>query len=307
MSYKNVADTSPAVKKPSDGSRASSQMKSAIPFSGADQLLLGIMCGVKMVFFFGTWNFGWTVSAVCVFFWWNLVYICIICSIFFLNVFWRLVNFRVNPTLVDFWDSHSGSFGWKARIVSALSVPIGGENDRLRWLPNRYVFFCPRIETWSKQTLFGFGSISSMLWESIQWLFVEFNLFWSHLGAISCMPWRHTVSYLSLTLQGVQDKYSNLQKHAAAVSRWKSRVQEPYLDFFDLRHLLVPGVFRWTSSEGGRSKSLLHSFSCHILENIGPKALVFFFWGVSNQTCFLSEFSQNVRVSTFPSFEVLGT
>ena len=58
MSYKNVADTSPAVKKPSDGSRASSQMKSAIPFSGADQLLLGIMCGVKMVFFFGTWNFG---------------------------------------------------------------------------------------------------------------------------------------------------------------------------------------------------------------------------------------------------------
>lgn len=142
-------------------------------------------------------------------------------------------------------------------------------------------FFCTRIENDpSKHALFGFGSISSECCLSIQWLFVEFNLFWSHLGAISCMTLRHRVSYLSLTLPGVQDKYSNLQKHAAAVSRFQ-RVQEPYLDFFDLRHLLVPRVFRWTSSEGlvGKTEDPHQSFtvfSCHILENMGPKAFVFF-------------------------------
>lgn len=90
----------------SDGSRASSQMKSAIPFSGAAMnKSLGFMWCENGGDFLDL-EFGWTVSAVCVFFWWNLVHIniyiliCIIYSIIF-NVFWRLVNFRVNPTLVD--------------------------------------------------------------------------------------------------------------------------------------------------------------------------------------------------------------
>ena len=123
-------------------------------------------------------------GCLCVFLVEFSIYICIICSIFFLNVFWRLVNFRVNPTLVDFWDSHSGSFGWKARIVSALSVPIGGENDRLdRWLPAaRYgVFFLP--QNWkhpSKHALFGFLFLSSML--DIAW---KMTVCWVQLVLIS--------------------------------------------------------------------------------------------------------------------------
>ena len=213
----------------------------------------------------------------------------------------------ISGSLVDFWDSHSGSFGWKARIVSALSVPIGGENDRLRWLPNRYVFFfAPELNMIQANTFwFRFYIQHAVRKHSMTVCWVQLVLISSWCNFLYDFKTRWAI--FLLTLPGVQDEYSNLQKHAAAVSHWKSRVQEPYLDFFDLRHLLVPGVFRWTSSEGrgedGRSKSILHSFSCHILENIGPKAFVFFFWG-SNQTSFLSK---NVRVSTFPSFEVLGT
>lgn len=63
---------------------------------------------------------------------------------------------------------------------------------------------------------------------------------------------------------------------------------------------LTPSTCAWSvqvnivgrpCGEDGRSKSILDSFSCHMLENIGPKALVFFF-GVCSQTSFLSKFSQ---------------
>lgn len=142
------------------------------------------------------------------------MYIYIIYSIFFFRMYFAgwWISGSILPSSIE---KHSGSFGWKARIVSALSVPIGREvatgcDDYLTGI----VFFCPRIENDpSKHALFVFLYYIQHAGYSIQWLFVEFNLFWSHLGAISCMTLRHRVSYLSLTLQGVQDKYSNLQKH----------------------------------------------------------------------------------------------